>query len=143
MARAKRLTAKTTTEAELRACVAQGMTWVDVANKTGITAGRIRTAASVLGIRSAQGTTSFHIGEERAERMVEWVDRLAQGDTRQEIAAAEGISKQAVSFALRKAGLPTTCRAAVLFKRAKAKPPASAATSTEDRAPIDAPMFAG
>ena len=115
-----RLTAKTTTEAELRAYAEQGLNWVQVAEKTGIKAGLIRVAASVLGIRSAYNSGNYGLGSERQAKLSTYVDRMAVGETIGQIAKSEGVSRQAINHALKKHGLPTCVLEAVRHKHAQA-----------------------
>ncbi len=103
---------KTTTEAEIRALVDQGLTIVVVAQRLGVCLSLLRAAISVLGIKSKRAMR----GDD--PRLLAWVDRLAAGDSLQEIATEEGITRQYVHQLLRKHKLPTCTRAAVKAKHA-------------------------
>jgi hypothetical protein len=114
-------TTKHISEAQLRECAAQGLTWVEVSKRAGIALQRIRSCASVLGIPSAYHS---HLGAKRTKSTARgrdldaWVGRLASGHALQEIADDEGITSQAVFQALKRAGKPTCVRAAVRAKHA-------------------------
>ena len=105
----------TTTEAEIRALTAQGLTFVQIAEKLNVHINSLRQAASLLGIRSGYGAR----GRETVPADV-WIDRLAMGDTLDEIAASDDTTRQNVHQHLFRRGLPTTCRAAVKFKALQA-----------------------
>ncbi len=98
---------KTTTEAEIRALVDQGLTIVVVAERLGVNINALRAALTVLGIKSKRAV--------RADdpRLIDWVDRLAVGDSLQEIATSEGVTRQYVNQLLRRHKLPSCTRAAV------------------------------
>lgn len=110
--------AATTTEAELRALVTAGLTWVQASEKTGVNVRELRLVASVLGIKSAYASGTY--GGRSAICADEAVRMLAKGATLQEVAAEFGVSKQAVSTKLKRHGLPTSCRAAVKYQAQQA-----------------------
>ena len=104
----------TTSEAEIRALCAQGLTFVQIAEKLDLPIAALRTTASLLGIKSGRGHG------DGALPLQQWVDRLAGGATLQELATDHhNTSRQNVYAALRRHGLPTNCRAAVKFKAAQ------------------------
>jgi hypothetical protein len=112
-------TTKHISEAQLRECAAQGLTWVEVSKRAGIALQRIRSCASVLGIRSAYyGPLGAKGSRAHGRDLDAWVGRLASGHALQEIADDEGITRQAVFQALKRAGKPTCVRAAVRAKHA-------------------------
>ena len=106
----------TTSEAEIRALAAEGLTFPKMAEKLNVPIGSLRIAASLLGIKSGRGSG------EAALPLQQWVDRLAEGATLHEIAAGHsgGVTRQAIYVALHRRGLPTSCRLAVKFKAAQA-----------------------
>ena len=109
----------TTSEAEILALCAQGLTFVQIAEKLNLPIVALRGAASLLGIKSGRGHG------DAALPLQQWVDRLAGGATLQELATDHhGVSRQAVFMALRRRGLPTNCRAAVKFKAQSGAPTA-------------------
>ena len=111
----------TTSEAEIRALAAEGLTFPQMAEKLNVPIGALRTTASVLGIKSGRGK-----GDE-ALPLQAWIDRLAAGATLQEVADSHhGVSRQAIYSALDRRGLPTSCRLAVKFKALQASKQAGA-----------------
>lgn len=111
-----------TSEAEIRALAAEGLTFPQMAEKLNVPIGALRTTASVLGIKSGRGHG------DAALPLQEWVDRLAAGATLDEIGKAHGrgVSRQSVHNALKRRGLPTNMRAAVKFKAQQASKQAGA-----------------
>ena len=106
----------TTTEAELRALVADGLNWVQIAERLNLEVSMLRATACTLGIKSSYGLRG------RGPLPLDtWIDKLAAGDTLEEIAAADGITRQNVHQHLHRRSLPTTCRAAVKFKALQAQ----------------------
>ena len=103
---------KTTTEADIRALVDQGLTIVAVAQRLGVNLPSLRAAITVLGIKSKRATKAD------SPRLLGWVDRLLVGDSLQDIAASEGITRQYAHQLLRKHKLPSCTRAAVKAKHA-------------------------
>ena len=115
MSRAPRKYA-TTSEAELRALVAEGLNWVQIAERLNLEVSMLRATACTLGIKSSYGLRGREVLPRDA-----WIGKLAAGDTLEEIAAADGITRQNVHQHLHRRGLPTTCRAAVKFKALQAQ----------------------
>ena len=106
----------TTTEAELRALVDEGLNWVQIAERLNLEVSMLRATACTLGIKSGYGLR----GREIVPLDV-WIGKLAAGGTLEEIAAAGGTTRQNVHQHLYRRGLPTTCRAAVKFKALQAQ----------------------
>ena len=105
-----------TSEAEIRALAAEGLTFPQMAEKLNVPIGALRTTASVLGIKSGRGHG------DAALPLQEWVDRLAAGATLDEIGKAHhDTSRQNIYSALSRRGLPTNCRAAVKFEALQAQ----------------------
>jgi len=101
----------TTSEAEIRALAAEGLTFPQMAAKLNVPLGALRITASMLGIKSGRGHG------DSALPLQQWIDRLAAGATLQELADAHhGVSRQSIHAALYRRGLPTSCRLAVKFK---------------------------
>ena len=115
MSRAPRKYA-TTSEAELRALVAEGLTFVQIAERLNLEVNMLRATACTLGIKSSYGLRS-----QGPLPLDTWIDKLAAGDTLEEIAASDGMTRQNVRQHLHRRGLPTTCRAAVKFKALQAQ----------------------
>ena len=106
----------TTSEAAIRALAAEGLNFVQMAEKLNVPIGALRTTASVLGIKSGRGHG------DTALPLQEWIDRLAAGDTLDELAKDHhGTSRQNIRSALARRGLPTSCRLAVKFKALQAQ----------------------
>lgn len=95
----------TTTEAEIRRLVGEGLNFVEIAKRLDVNVGSLRQAASILGIRSA-----YRLGGGLAVAR-EYLADIARGDTLTEIAARNGITYAAVHHRLKAAGLPTCTRA--------------------------------
>ena len=111
----------TTSEAEIRALAAEGLTFPQMAERLNVPIGALRTTASTLGIKSGRGHG------DAALPLQEWVDRLAAGATLDEIGKAHhDTSRQNIYNALSRRGLPTNCRAAVKFKALQASKQARA-----------------
>lgn len=110
----------TTSEAEIRALCAEGMNFVQIAEHLNLNVQSLRNACSVLGIRSGDYRSGGPgIGQKRSmERLLGWVDRLSHGDSIGDIARDEGCSRENVNAQLRRAGLPSSVRAAVKAKHA-------------------------
>lgn len=104
----------TTSEAEIRACVAEGLNFVQIAEKLNVHLQTLRATACLLGIRSA------HLSKPKCSKfdLDAWVLRLERGASLQDIANDEGITREYVNQTLRKAGRPTCSRAAVKAKYA-------------------------
>lgn len=110
-----------TSEAEIRALAAEGLTFPKMAERLNVPLVSLRIAASLLGIKSGRGL-EFNMPALR------WVDELAAGATLDEIGKAHGrgVSRQAIYVALQRRGLPTNCRAAVKWKAEQASTHAGA-----------------
>lgn len=110
-----------TSEAEIRALAAEGLTFPKMAERLNVPLGSLRIAASLLGIKSGRG-------QEFNMPALRWVDELAAGATLDEIGKAHGrgVSRQAIYVALQRRGLPTNCRAAVKWKAEQASTHAGA-----------------
>lgn len=94
----------TTTEAEIRKLVGEGLKFPAIAERLGVNLYALRQGASLLGIKSPTGTAN-----PRASR--EYLASIARGETLHEIAARFGVTSQAVRAALKRNGLPTTANA--------------------------------
>lgn len=118
-----------TSEAEIRALAAEGLTFPQMAERLNVPIGALRTTASVLGIKSGRGHG------DAALPLQQWIEQLAAGATLEEIGKAHhGTSRQNVYNALARRGLPTSCRHAVKFKALQAqKESARVAQSAEHR----------
>ena len=103
-----------TSEAEIRALAAEGLTFPQMAEKLNVPIGALRTTASVLGIKSGRR-------QESNMPALRWVDELAAGATLDELGKAHGrgVSRQAIYVALQRRGLPTNMRAAIKWKTAQ------------------------
>lgn len=99
----------TTSEAEIRALVAKGQNFVQIAEKLNLNLPALRQVACVLGIASAHRVTS----KRKRFDLEAWVLRLERGASLQDIASDEGVTRQYVNQLLRSAGLPASMRAAV------------------------------
>ena len=111
----------TTSEAEIRALTAEGLNFVQIAERLNLHVTALRVTASVLGIKSGRGHG------DSALPLQQWIDRLAAGATLDELAKDHhGTSRQNVYGALARRGLPTSCRLAVKFKALQASKQASA-----------------
>lgn len=111
----------TTSEAEIRALAAEGLTFPKMAERLNVHIGALRTTASLLGIKSGRGHGNT------ALPLQEWIDRLAAGATLEEIGQSfHGTSRQNIQAALSRRGLPSSCRAAVKFKALQASKQAGA-----------------
>lgn len=105
----------TTSEAELRSLTEQGLTFVQIAERLNLEISMLRATACTLGIKSGRG-------RDESLPLQSWVDRLAAGETLQELADSHnGCSRQAIYQALNRRGLPTNCRLAVKFKALQAQ----------------------
>lgn len=102
----------TTSEAEIRALVAEGLNFVQIAEKLNLNIIALRQVGCVLGITSAYRRDA----KRRHFDLDAWVQRLERGASLQEIANDEGITREYVNQTLRKAGRPTCMRAAVKAK---------------------------
>lgn len=105
----------TTSEAEIRALCAEGLTFPQIAARLNVALIPLRNAASLLGIASGRGhETNMPVGR--------WVDELAAGATLDELGKAhgKGVTRQSIHNALKRRGLPTNTRAAVKFKAQQA-----------------------
>lgn len=106
----------TTSEAEIRALCAEGLTFPQIAARLNVPLIPLRNAASLLGIASGRGhETNMPVNR--------WVDELAAGATLDEIGKAHGrgVTRQSIHNALKRHGLPTNARAAVKFKALQAQ----------------------
>ena len=105
-----------TSEAEIRALCAEGLTFVQIAERLAVPVGPLRTVASLLGIKSGRGHG------DSALPLQQWIDELAAGATLDDVAKAHhGTARQNIHAALKRRGLPTNCRAAVKFKALQAQ----------------------
>jgi DNA-binding CsgD family transcriptional regulator len=104
----KRKTGPTTTEAEIRALVDQGLTMAVIADRLKVSVHLLRNACSLLGIYSKSGIDRG--------KLEGWAARIAAGATAAEIAAEVGCSRQHIYQTLSYAGLPTNTRAAIKAK---------------------------
>ncbi len=104
----------TTSEAEIRALVADGLNFVQIAQKLNLNLPASRQVACVLGIASAHRASSKRIRFD----LDAWVLRLERGASLQEIADDEGVTRQYVSQLLRSTGMPSCMRAALKAKYA-------------------------
>lgn len=106
----------TTSEAEIRALCAEGLTFPQIAARLNVPLIPLRNAASLLGIASGRR-------HETNLPLSRWVDELAAGATLDEVGKAhgKGVTRQSVYNALKRRGLPTTTRAAVKFKALQAQ----------------------
>lgn len=103
-----------TSEAEIRALAAEGLTFPQMAERLNVPLVALRNCASLLGIKSGRG-------QELNMPVHRWVDELAAGATLDELGKAHGrgVTRQSIHNALKRRGLPTTMRAAVKFKAAQ------------------------
>ena len=103
-----------TSEAEIRALAAEGLTFPQMAEKLNVQVAALRCTASVLGIKSGRR-------QESNMPALRWVDELAAGATLDELGKAHGrgVSRQAIYVALQRRGLPTNMRAAIKWKTAQ------------------------
>lgn len=106
----------TTSEAEIRALVVEGLNFVQIAEKLNLNLTALRQVACVLGIKSAYG----HVHTSTRFDLEAWVRRIERGDSISEIASDEGITRQYVDCLLRRAGRPASLRAAVKARYATA-----------------------
>ena len=100
----------TTSEAEIRRLVAQGLKFTEIAAKLNVSLPNFRNACSVLGIKSPTAKTRFDLDG--------WVSRLERGDSLREIADDCGITREYAHQILKNAGRPSCSRAAVKAKYA-------------------------
>lgn len=111
----------TTSEAEIRALVDQGLSFVEIASRLGICLSQLRAGASLLGIRRKRvnGVGSVGVGNKWSrELLLDFVERMTRGESLHVFAAEHGVSRQAVYIFLQRAGLPTSVIAAVRAKHA-------------------------
>lgn len=104
----------TTSEAEIRALCEQGLNFRQIAERLNVNHAGLLQTVCVLGIKSGLQKPGKHPVDR-------WVDELAAGGTCKEIAEREGMKFITVHVTLKRRSLPTTCRAAVLFKAAQAQ----------------------
>jgi hypothetical protein len=105
---------RTTTEAELRAWIEEGLTHAQIAAKLGRFKQAVSCAVAVLGLGECKRRVTDNASALYA--------RLCDGENVTAIAKAEGITRQAVYARLRRAGYPTTVAAALLQERAQRFP---------------------
>lgn len=107
---------RTTSEAEIRALVAEGLNWPQCAERLGVNVSLLRNAASFLGIEGAgkRGSTSGLDDNERSKA----VAMLGSGLTMEEAAKTLNVRCGTLRASLERHKLPTTCRAAIIAKRA-------------------------
>lgn len=110
----------TTSEAEIRELCAQGLNFVQIAERLNLHKHSLRQCCSVLGIRSGDHRSGGSgIGRQAtSEQLLGWVARLERGDSAAEIARDEGCTRENVAQILRRRGLPSSVRAAVKAKHA-------------------------
>jgi DNA-binding CsgD family transcriptional regulator len=94
--------ANTTTEAAIRALVAQGKKFPEIARELDVNYSRLLTACSLLGIKSPM---------RRPVKADAFLEGIKAGKSLREIGAEHGVSHAYVHTALRRAGLPTTASA--------------------------------
>ena len=105
----------TTSEAELRALCAEGLNFVQIAERLNLNIQTLRTTCSVLGIRSGD----YRSGRNGSLKdLRSWVARLERGDSTADIARDEGCTRENVNATLRRHGLPSSIRTAVKAKHA-------------------------
>lgn len=111
----------TTSEAEIRALAAEGLNFVQMAERLNVPVIALRNCASLLGIKSGRG-------QENSMPLQEWIDALADGKTLREIGAKHGlgVKPQAIHNNLARRGLPTNKCAARIFKELQAHKAAQA-----------------
>jgi len=103
-----------TSEAQLRAFIASGMSRKDIADRLNLDQGRLSTTLCVLGITTPPRASTVNAHDA--------VALLLRGLTLNQIAAAFKTHPQKVRYALLAAKLPTNLRAAVLWsEKQKAK----------------------
>lgn len=101
---------RTLTEAELRNYKANGVTWAEVARKTGWPSVSIRITASVLGLTDLQSDANAK------DKFVNDVIRsLAFGASLKEIAKQQKIGLTTLYQRMYRRGLPTTCHEAIEY----------------------------
>lgn len=129
----------TTSEAEIRALVAEGLNFVKIAERLNVGIHALRTAASLLGIPAAcKAPQRAHLPG--------FVTRLCLGDTLDEIGVDSGLTRQAIHGALKRAGLPTCTRAALRQKHAPVAQLAEHPTCKEEATgsiPVGGSKFVG
>ena len=94
-------------EAQIRAMVADGKTFPQIAAETGVPVGNLRAACSILGIASPYKGG----GRIATVNTIEALDHLRRGDSIDDYASSIGVSRHAVYQALKRAGLPASARA--------------------------------
>lgn len=112
---------RTTSEAEIRSLVGQGLNFPEIAERLNVNVHMLRACCSLLGIRSAASRGCNRTMQDKqaaAERLHGWVGRLERGDSINDIARDEGCSRENVNAQLRRHGLPSSVRAAVKAKHA-------------------------
>jgi len=103
-----------TSEAELRELTSQGLNWVQISEKLGIPAHRLRMVGSCLGI-----STGRAFNRTPGLDFAELVSLLEAGETFTKVAAKCGVERSCLRAAFKRKGLPTTCRAAIRAKSAQ------------------------
>lgn len=108
----------TTSEAEIRALVEQGLNFPRIAERLNVNLISLRNTCSVLGIRSADKRGRPDAGRtvRSLEELQAWVRRLEAGETTSQIAKTEGCTRNNIGILLKKANLPTGVVAAVRAK---------------------------
>lgn len=115
----------TTSEAEIRALAAEGLNFVQMAERLNVSVLALRNCASVLGIKSGRGQAA-------SLPLQEWIDALADGKKLSAIGATHGrgVKAQAIHNALSRRGLPTNKCAARIFKELQAHKARQASAQT-------------
>lgn len=110
-----------TSEAEIRALAAEGLTFPQMAERLNVHLQSLRIAASLLGVKSGRS-------QESKMPALRWVDALASGSTLDELGAAHGrgVTRQSIHNALKRRGLPTNKADALAFKALQASKQAGA-----------------
>ena len=102
----------TTTEAQLREWVAQGMKQIEIAALVGVPQNMVSATMRVLGITPAYPKS----GKRYVHDTQKYLELLSQGMTLKEVSAATGTPFEAISKNLAQNGLPTTARAYLKWK---------------------------
>lgn len=118
----------TTTEAQIRALVEQGLTNDQIAKKLNVSPNALSTVRGMLGILAVKKREAFGVKPW-------WVPALAAGATVDTICKAEGVSYPTVYGALKRAGLPNTRKGAAEYMAGEWKVGAATLVSDTDHRP--------